>query len=199
MEARRVRPSRTKERSCNIPCQVREVELRVGSVVKASPASARPEQARKVDPNREAGAGLRSEWRRRAKMKRMNPLRTKVAIIHNPYGPRESPLGQSKVGALMGSQPNPSRKSYCRMVRTISMDVKSRGQSKKRRFILNVRAAKSQCSSGERRVEWRSVHLHRTQVQVSRPVVEARRSIIITASRRRGCLFSCQFRAGNFL
>jgi hypothetical protein len=37
-----------------------------------------------MDPNREAEPGLRSARRRRAKRKRMNPLRMKVVIIQIP-------------------------------------------------------------------------------------------------------------------
>src|SRR5574341_1874698 len=101
-----VRPSRAKDRSCRRPCQVAGVERRVGSVGKARPIRASPARISNEAPVFAERVCLRV-WRNpRAKDDIIPPLIRKLAIISQPRGPKESPLGQSKVGARNGSQPS---------------------------------------------------------------------------------------------
>ena len=133
----RLSPSTTNDRSCRRPCQVAGVDSAsvVGSVVKAKPASAIPARDRAkvaIKVNREGGRLRRSP---EAKSVSMHPLTRKVSVMIQPYEPRASPLGQSKVGSFNGCQPNDKRKSYFRIVNVVSTIPKNSGP------IIPARAA----------------------------------------------------------
>ena len=99
----------------------------VGSVVKAKVARNKPANAISVVPSLEAVPGFKSRKRRRAKRVIMSPLVMKVAVMIHPKRPSASPLGQSKVGSLMGCQPKLKRKSYLTNVSVTSTTAKRTG------------------------------------------------------------------------
>ena len=84
----------------------------VGSVVNARDVRARPDKTKRADPAWDIAAVPRSVLRRRARRTMSSPLMINVAVMMNPYLPRASPLGQSKVGSLSGCQPRLRMKSY---------------------------------------------------------------------------------------
>jgi hypothetical protein len=55
------------------------------------------------------------------------PPTTKARVMSRPYGPRARPLGQSKVGALMGCQPSPRMKSYSATLSPATVRPKASG------------------------------------------------------------------------